>query len=191
MIAKRFIYILVITIFSSCSSSQKSQRYNQDMLEKIYESQKNYFNTSIDNKLDFKPIIDFASKGRSNLYKENKFSFEKPAKYILLEGFVNSNGRYTGILLYDNIALAYNNSQTKGWQFFIVNVRNTDSLEHVTGISQTVISRVATWDTVYINQLKRSVGSVVADGFSFIASQIDNTDKKSPTIQTVGFYEFK
>ena len=161
------------------------------MLSKIYANQKSYFDNVINNKTDFKPIIDFASRGRAKLYKANNFSFDRPTQYILLEGFINSDGAYSGIVLYDDIAIGYSNRKAGGWNFFKFNTSNSDTLQLATDISRSVVDRIHVWDTTYINRLKHSVGSIVSDGFTFIASKIDNTNPSLPAIHTIGFYEFK
>jgi hypothetical protein len=191
MIRKKYTCFFAFAILISFSASHHGYGNNQGMLSMIYVNQKRYFDNVISNKLDFKPIIDFASSGRARLYKANGFSFDRSTQYILLEGFVHSNGKYSGIMIYDDIAIGYYNSIKEGWSFFKFNTSNSDTLQLATGIPRSVIDKIHVWDTTFVNGLKHSVGSIVSDGFTFIASKIDNANPSSPSIQTIGFYEFE
>jgi hypothetical protein len=189
MIVKAITCLSLITIFS-CNITNKAYQHNERLFEMIYKSQKKYYNDKIVNKEDFRPIINFAYRGRKNLYTKHNFFFNEADNYILLEGFVNSNGRYVGIIFYDSVAAFYNNYENTGWQFLRLDKINEDSLVHASGINKNIIRRVRNWDTSYINELKHKVGNVVIDGFSFVASKVYSANKPDPVIETIEFYEF-
>jgi len=187
---KRTLYLL-LAVFLSFVPSLRSQDVNKKILKLISENQKSNYDTALLNGQDFDPLIIFASKGRSKLYKSNNISIGKPGQYILLEGWTPSNGNYSGIIFCDSIAIVYRNSRSVGWHILKIPISNKESISSFSGISRHVIERVSTWDIDYINHLKKVVGSTVSDGSNFIASKIDITDKNPPVIQTIYFYEFR
>jgi hypothetical protein len=195
MIKKGMIFLLALSFF--CIAAQKPATGDHmiltaggRVLEELFKNQKNYYDHYIGNKPDFKAIIAFASGGRQRLYANQHFSLEKPGIYILLEGFSPSTGHYTGMVLCDDHAVAYRNTASTGWKFWQIDHNSNDSLERLTFIGRNIIDKVAHWDTAYINELKRSVGNTVSDGFNFMASRIDNHIPSALVIHTISFYEF-
>ncbi len=160
----QIVFIFLVLVLSSCISAGKNYNSNQNIFKIIYESQNNYYQKNIINKADFKPIIDFACSGRCILYKDLNLYFIPNKQYILLEGFVNSNGRYAGILFNDSLAIAYCKTEKDGWQILKIDSKNEDSLVKFTGINKIIIKKISSWDIDYINNLKNSVGNAVSDG---------------------------
>jgi hypothetical protein len=185
---KFVLYTILITLVS-CRASKSVYKTNEGILSAVYENEKKYFDDKIQNKADYKPLIEFASKGRYELYKANKVELEKLNKFVILEGFLSSNGMFVGMLMSDTATLYYKKNGSTNWQFSPID--NNKNIEEQTGIRKDIINKIKNWDTTYIINLKQKVGSTVNDGFDFIATQVININKDVPIIETISFYEFK
>lgn len=185
---KILLYPFFFVLFS-CSTSRSVYKNNESILTAIYKSERKHFDNNIQNKADYKSLIDFASKGRHELYKTNKVELNKIKRFTILEGFLSKNGMLVGLLMSDSTTLYYNKSGSSIWQFLPID--SGKNIEEQTGINKDIIDKIKGWDITYISNLKQKIGSTVNDGFSFIASQVIIRNKDMPIIETISFYEFR
>jgi hypothetical protein len=189
-IMKIIIFCVLTGFLVSFSANHNDEQIHISLFKAIYESQKRYFEDSLDSYSAFKQIVDFGRKYRQKFYETNNININKPKTYIILEGNSNTGVVYTGILFEEDKEIAYRRTPAKGWQVSTFKKSEFDSLSKFTYIGIAMITKVSAWDTLYINRQIHSVGGTgVSDGFSFIASRVGNT-KKNPIIETIGFGEF-
>jgi hypothetical protein len=184
------ICVLLSSLFSYTTNRMDNQIHTS-LYNAIYENQKRYFEDSLNSDIDFKQMIVFGRKSRQKLYEAHNIDINKHQSYIILEGNSGIGSIYTGIVFEDNIEIAYIHTPAKGWQVATFGKSNLDSLSTFTYIDLSIINKVSAWDVDYINGRKQYVGGTgVTDGYSFIATRVDNS-KKSPYIETIGFREFR
>ncbi|HTD39298.1 MAG TPA: hypothetical protein VK671_01670 [Mucilaginibacter sp.] len=156
-IMKSFIFYLLIGILVSFSPNHKNDQ-GYRLFNAIYESQKRYFEDSLDSYSFFKQIVDFGRKYRQKFYEAHNININKPKTYIIFEGNSNIGALYTGIVFEEDKEIAYVRTPAKGWQVATFKKSEFDSLSKFTYIGVTMINKVSTWDTVYINRQIHSIG---------------------------------
>ena len=180
---------MVISILVSFAPGRKDDP-GHPLFRTIYESQKKYFEDSLNSFSYYKQIVDFGRKYRQKFYETHNIDINNPKIYIILEGVSNIGAIYTGIVFEEDKETAYISTPAKGWQVSTFKKSEFDSLSKFANIDIAMINKVSAWDTFYINRQKNTIGGTgAADGFCFIASHINNTNK-SPVIETIGFAEF-
>jgi hypothetical protein len=172
---------------TDCNSSKKVQS-SKSILASIYNSQKLYYNVTLDMNQDFTGLLAFSSKGRTDLYNKNKVDLGSTDSCIILEGFSPGWGKYIGFLITSSQIWYYTKNGTSEWTFNKI-VFNSPDFEQKTGLSQNLVQTIQSWDTTYINSLKKQVGNIVHDGYSFWANKIENI-KSNPVIYNYTFYQY-
>jgi hypothetical protein len=159
-----------------------------DLMKLVYKDQKLYYDRYIGDNPDYNSIVSFGSKGRNELYQKHGVQPSLLKDFIILEGFSSGWGDYRGLLMSDRESYFYRNNASDKWELRLV--RLDSDIEKETGIKKVVIDRVRSWDTLYINNRKKQLGSSVLDGFVFIATKVKNDAGHNPQIETIAFDEF-
>ncbi|MVT12282.1 hypothetical protein [Chitinophaga tropicalis] len=184
---KYLIYLIgVILLGVSCKRPINDSK--NDLMKLVYQNQKSYYNKSLSDKPDYINIINFGSKGRAKLYKKNGIQPVQIKDFIILEGFSSGWGYYRGLLISDDTSYFYSNGTTGKWDFQPIELDS--NIEKETGIRKDIIDKVRSWDTMHINDKKKQLGSLVSDGFVFIATKVKFNGSHDTQIETIAFDEF-
>lgn len=159
-----------------------------DLMQLVYQNQKSYYEKNISDKADYSSIITFGSKGRSDLYKKHGVRPSQLKGFIILEGFSSGLGNYQGLLMSNGKSYFYRNNLSGEWELRLISLDS--DIERETGFKKFVIDKARSWDTIYINDRKKQLGSSVSDGFVFMATKVKYDNGRPPQIETIAFDEF-
>ncbi|WP_298740046.1 hypothetical protein [uncultured Chitinophaga sp.] len=154
----------------------------------VYRNHKSFFNKYLSDKPDYTNIINFGSKRRAKLYEKNGIYPAKMKEFIILEGFSSGWGYYRGLLISDGTSYFYSNSTSGNWNLQPITLDS--NIEKKTGIRKTLIDKVRSWDTIYIDEQRKQLGAFVSDGFVFMATKVKYDDGHPLQIETIAFDEF-
>ena len=187
MIKKLIFYIGLILLGISCKVPTGGR--DKSLMRQVYQNQRSYYDVKISDKENYISIINFGSKGREELYKKNGIQLSELQDCIVLEGFNPGWGNYCGLLISNKGNYVYGNKTTGKWDMALINI-DSDDIEKKAGITRDVIDRVRLWDTLYINNQSKQLGTYATDGFVFMATRVRYIDRHSTKIETIAFNEF-
>jgi hypothetical protein len=180
----------LVTLLLVSFDNSKSYDSTRTLFRAIYDSQNRYFKDSLDSNIFYEGIIDFSRKSRQKIYNKYDINISELKTYIILEGQLKAGVVCTGIVFEEDKEIAYTFAPAKGWQVATFKKSEFVRLSNFTNIDTTTINKVGAWDTFYIYRQKNTIGGTgVNDGYSFIASHINNSTQR-PIIETVGFGQF-
>jgi hypothetical protein len=182
----KYIILIGSFILIACGSFRKSIS-NTGIMKDIYVSQEKYYNKTLGQNQDFKGLLTFSSYGRYELYKKNNVVLEEMDSCVILEGFNPGWGKFIGFLITESQIWFYTKKDSE-WLFSEIDIASSD-FEQNTGLPAKVIITIKGWDTNYINSLKKQIGNIVHDGYSFWAINVKNI-RKNPSIINYTFYEY-
>ena len=168
-------FILIFVLWIMACSSSKNLPGTKRTLNKVYESQQQYYTSVLDKSPDYKSILNYSSKGRSILYKKHSVNLAAENEFTILEGYSPGWGSYIGFLMTDKKVWYYSNRDSAS-NFKEIMI-DSPKLENEIGVPPAILKTVRAWDTAYISGLKSRIGSHVLDGYFFWAVKVQRSGK--------------
>jgi hypothetical protein len=175
----------LILLGISCERPVDSR--NGRLMQQVYKSQQSCYN-SVGDHSDYKAIVDFGKKRREMLYQHNGIQLSQLSDFIILEGYATGWGTYCGLLISPGGNYFYKNTALQKGMMEFTKVDKED-MSAKSGIRKSLIERLQSWDTAYINYRNRQLGHV-SDGFAFMATRVQQTNGQRAKISTIAFDDF-